>query len=66
LDVIAVADPDDLHDLQVRLTELELKFMEQGLLLDDLDAVVRTQDATLDRLERQLRDLQTGDDPDEL
>jgi uncharacterized coiled-coil protein SlyX len=61
-----VADRDDLHDLQARLTELELKFMEQSLLLDDLDAVVRAQDATLDRLERQLRDLQAGDDPDAL
>lgn len=52
----------DLDDLLDRVTELELKFMEQGLVLDELDAVVRAQDARLDRLERQLRDLQAGDD----
>ncbi len=45
------------HDLQARVTELELKFMEQAALLETLDSVVRDQDARLDRLERQLRDL---------
>jgi len=50
-------DAAPLHELADRLTELEIRYMEQGLLLDELSTLVREQDLRIDDLQRALADL---------
>lgn len=50
-------DPD-VADLEARIVELELRFMEQAAVVDALDSVVRDQDGRLDSLELRLHVLQ--------
>lgn len=62
--------PRDPADLAARIIELELRFMEQGAVIDALDAVVVEQAERLDVLEARLRQVQrrldaAGDDDDE-
>ncbi len=54
-------------DLEARLTEMELRYMEQQAVIDALDAIVRGQDAEIARLAKDLERLQqamasAGDD----
>ncbi len=59
---------DVLDALSARLTEMELRYMEQQATIDALDAVVREQDAEIARLAKELARLQQavagGDDGD--
>lgn len=43
-----------LAELTARLTELELRYMEQQAVIDALDGVVREQDAEITRLAKEL------------
>lgn len=43
-----------LDDLAARLTEMELRYMEQQAVIDALDGVVREQDAALEFLRREV------------
>jgi uncharacterized coiled-coil protein SlyX len=55
-----------LEALQARVTELELRYMEQAALVETLDALVREQDLRLDALARRLEAaLTTPDEPDD-
>lgn len=62
------ADPER-EQLVARVTELELRWMEQQAWLDTLDGLVREQDQRIDRLERRvdglLRRLDGQAPPDE-
>lgn len=56
-----------LAELTARLTELELRYMEQQAVIDALDGVVREQDAEIQQLRKDLERLQqqlAGDDSD--
>lgn len=56
-----------LAELTARLTELELRYMEQQAVVDALDGVVREQDAEIQQLRKDLERLQqqlAGDDSD--
>lgn len=44
-----------MNDRDERLTELELRYTEQQHLLDELSAVLRSQQQTVDLLESRLR-----------
>lgn len=44
--------------LQDRLTDLELKYMEQGAIIDDLSELVHEQAVAFERLQTQVRHLQ--------
>ncbi len=46
-----------LDDLAARLTEMELRYMEQQAVIDALDGVVREQDAEITRLAKELERL---------
>jgi uncharacterized coiled-coil protein SlyX len=52
----------EIAELAERLTELEIRFMEQGLLVDTLEALVREQAQSVARLERQVQRLLSGPD----
>ena len=48
-----------MTNAEARLTELELRFMEQQATIDALDGVVRDLDAEITALRRDLQRLQT-------
>ncbi len=48
-------DSRSLLQLEARVTELELRFMEQGQHIEALDEVVREQDRRIESLELRLR-----------
>ena len=59
---------DDLAELAARLTEMELRYMEQQAVIDALDAVVRGQDAEISALSKdvgKLRQALAGDGGDD-
>ncbi len=43
-----------LDDLAARLTEMELRYMEQQAVIDALDGVVREQDTAIDVLRKEV------------
>ena len=47
-----------IADLAARLTEMELRYMEQQAVIDALDAVVRGQDAEIAALAKDMARLQ--------
>lgn len=49
---------DDLADLAARLTEMELRYMEQQAVIDALDGVVRAQDLEITVLAKEIARLQ--------
>lgn len=52
----------DVAELDARITELELRFMEQGLLVDTLEVLVRDQAQSVAKLERQMQQLLSAPD----
>ena len=49
---------DPVAELAARLTEMELRYMEQQAVIDALDSVVRGQDAELAALAKEVARLQ--------
>jgi uncharacterized coiled-coil protein SlyX len=49
---------DTLADLAARLTEMEIRYMEQQAIIDALDGVVRGQDAEIAALAKEVARLQ--------
>ena len=47
-------------DLELRIVELELRFMEQQAVIEVLDAVVRDQATEIDALRKELGHLQAA------
>ncbi len=57
-EVLADAAANERALVQHRLTELELKYMEQGAIIDDLGELVHEQAVALQRLQAQVRHLE--------